>query len=461
MDEPSLSAIAITAGLIVLHAIMTLIYAAYNNVKHSWLKEQVDDGNARAKKVLHLTSTNASQLVVMMQILRLILRFSIATVLIVNVAQPLLADNPSMNEPIAYLLVLGIAGIFVLILGEIVAESLGSAYANTIALWTADTMRGLVVVFAPIVIAVVAISRFLSTIFGGGDLVNTVTEEEIMTLVDAGHSGGTIEDEEKEMIFSVLQLDQTRASEVMIPRIDMVAIDLETSLGEVGQTFIESGYSRIPVYEENIDQIRGVLYAKDLLAHLYNRNINTPTDTIHDLMRPVSFVPETKPADELLKDLQARKVHLAIVQDEYGGTSGLVTIENIIEEIIGDIQDEYDVNEEADYEQVDVDEYVMDASIDLDDVNNMLDVDLPAEDNDTLGGYIYTHFERIPEENEVIESNDLTIRVQLVDGHRIRKVHVIRKRPQTDEDNDDKGDESDNPKSPPLQIVEKSKHDSN
>lgn len=457
MDEPSLSGIAITSGLILLHAFISMIYAAYNNVKYSWLKEQVEDGNARATKVLELTTTNASKLVVVMQILRLIVLFSIVTVLNVNVVAPLLADSPSMSEPLAFVLVLGVAGLFILIIGEIVAESLGSAYANPIALWTANTIGRLVMLFNPLVITVVAISRFLSTVFGGRDLVNTVTEEEIMTLVDAGHSGGTIEEEEKEMIFSVLQLDQTRASEVMIPRIDIVSVDLETSLADVGQLFIESGYSRIPVYEENIDQIRGVLYAKDLLAHLYNKNVNAPMESIHDLMRPVSFVPETQPADELLKELQARKVHLAVVQDEYGGTSGLVTIENIIEEIIGDIQDEYDLNEEADYEIIGTDEYLMDGSIDLDDVNNMLDVDLPAEDNDTLGGYIYTYFERIPEENEVIETDGLIIRVQSVDGHRIRKVQVIRKRPQTDDEtNKPEGTgDAETAQPPSLTIVEK------
>jgi len=234
------------------------------------------------------------------------------------------------------------------------------------------------------------------------------------------------------MIYSVLQLDQTRVSEMMIPRIDVVAVEINDTLEAARGKFVESGFSRIPVYEDNIDQVRGLLYAKDLIA-IWGR-----TDrTIADLIRPANFVPEMKPADELLEEMRWKNVHLSIVVDEYGGTAGLVTIEDIIEEIIGDIRDEYDINEEADYEEMDIDEYVVDASIDLDDFNNLLDVDLPAEDMDTLGGYIYNHFGRVPVIGEQIDDPYLTMTVQSVEGRRIRKVHIIRKRTvDTDDDAD-------------------------
>jgi CBS domain containing-hemolysin-like protein len=176
----------------------------------------------------------------------------------------------------------------------------------------------------------------------------------------------------------------------MVPRIDMVAVDIETSLDEALATLIESGYSRIPVYDGSIDNIKGLLYAKDLLS-LWRSGDPTAQKLIRDIIRPAYFVPENKRADDLLKEMQTRKIHMAMVVDEYGGTAGLVTIENLIEEIIGDIVDEHDVNEEAEYIRHGPQEYTVDGSIDLDDFNELLDVELPTEESDTLGGFIYTH----------------------------------------------------------------------
>ncbi|MCU0482533.1 MAG: hemolysin family protein, partial [Anaerolineae bacterium] len=279
--------------------------------------------------------------------------------------------------------------------------------------------------------AMIQISTRLSALFKSEGKVNTVTEEEIMTVVEAGHTGGTIEDEEKDMIYSVLQLGETYVSEVMVPRIDVVAIDVNGTLDDAGKLFTNTGFSRIPVYEGNLDNIRGLLYAKDLLAH-WSREDHPMT--IKQMMRPAYFVPETKRADELLKELQVKKIHLAIVVDEYGGTAGMVTIENLIEEIIGDIQDEYDMNEEAEYTRMTDDLYIVDASIDLDDFNDLLEVELPTDENDTLGGYIYSYFGRIPLVDEVIELEDIHLKVLSVDGRRIRKVEATRQRPQAEHD---------------------------
>jgi len=457
LDDPSLSGIAIIIVLIIVHGFITLIYAAFNNARQSWLKEQLEGGNTRAQSVLDLAQ-KASTVLVMIQIIHIILRFSIATIMVLNVVNPMLDGD---SQPLVYVVAVLITAMVTLIFGELVPEAIGSSYPNAITMWTSDIMRLLTLVFSPLVYSILFISRFISALMGVSNLVNAVTEEEIMTLVDAGHSGGTIEDEEKEMIFSVLQLNQTRASEVMVPRIDMVAIDLEQTIENAGRIFIESGFSRIPVYEDNIDQVHGLLYAKDLLEHWYGNTVTDEELTIRQLMREVSFVPETRPADELLKDLQTRNVHMAVVQDEYGGTAGLVTIENIIEEIIGDIRDEFDIHEEFDFEKIGTDEYIMDSSIDLDDFNNMLEVDLPAEDNDTLGGYIYSHFERVPKANEVIETDELTIRIQVVEGRRIRKIHVIRKRADTDQSSDEsKSDQAGNSENePPVKIVESQSND--
>ena len=429
METDSISGLVVIIVLLMLNAVLTLAYASLTNIRTGPLREAAEDGNRTAKQVLGLSASTS--LTVTYQTVTTLFRFMIAVVALLNVANPLANGNPQVDGLLVQVVVVALTALVTIVVADIVPEAIGSSYANSLALVFASPMQTTIQVFTPLVFVLIRISKLLSSLFKSSNLVNTITEEEIMTLVDAGHTGGTIEEEEKEMIYSVLQLDQTHVSEVMVPRIDIVAIDIDQSLDEAGSIFVKSGFSRIPIYEENIDNIKGLLYAKDLLAH-WNRD-DAQELAIRDLMRPVYFVPETKRVDELLKEIQTQKVHLAIVVDEYGGTAGLVTIENIIEEIIGDIQDEYDLNEEADYEQVGPDEYIVDASIDLDDFNDLLDVDLPTDDSDTLGGYIYTYFGRVPVVGETIEDDDLIMHVMMVEGRRLRKVHITRKKATTEE----------------------------
>ena len=423
MNDDSLSGLLVILLLIALQAMLSMAYAVLLNARLGAIRDQADAGQVRARKIIELVAS--PQLPITFYTVKTALRFAIVTVTIIGVIQPMV-DTTTFSPVVVYLLWLFFVGVVVVVLGDIVPEAVGSVYANTFLLWAAGLMNALVQTLKPLIIVLLKISKLISALFRSSELVNTITEEEIMTLVDAGHTGGTIEDEEKDMIYSVLQLDQTRVSEMMVPRIDIVAIEINQTLDEAGELFVSSGYSRLPIYEKNLDTIKGLLYAKDLLAH-WSDDDDRKVKTVSDLMRSVYFVPETKRADELLKELQAQKVHLAIVIDEYGGTAGLVTIEDIIEQIIGDIQDEYDFDEEDEYQELGTDEYMFDASIDLDDFNDMLDVNLPTEDSDTLGGYLYTHFGRVPLIGEVIETDELHIDLVEVEGRRIRKVHVIRK----------------------------------
>lgn len=434
MNDDINAGLLIVAGLILFQAVLTLAYAALVNIRSAWLREQIEDGNNNASRIMELIE-GSSRLTITYQVMELVLAFAIAAVSLLAIAEPLIAQNAS-DPTLTRITVLSIVALTTTILGNVVPESIGSGYANIFALLLSRPMQLIMLIASPLVIGILWISRLLSSVTGSGSLVNTVTQEEIMTLIDAGHTGGTIEDEEKAMIYSVLQLDQTRASEVMVPRIDVVAVEITEHPDVAAMNFINSGYSRIPVYEEHVDRIKGILYAKDLLAYSHRKD-PTRNKTIGELMRPAHFVPETKPADELLRELQTRKVHMAIVVDEYGGTAGIVTIENIIEEIIGDIQDEYDINEEADYLTISEDEYRVDASMDLDHFNDLLNVELPTEDMDTLGGYIYTHFGRVPEEGEIIETDELYLEMITVEGRRIRKVHVLRKHPEAESDDQD------------------------
>ena len=256
-----------------------------------------------------------------------------------------------------------------------------------------------------------------------------MTEEEIVTLVHAGHSGGTIEAEEKDMIVSVLQLGESTTRELMTPRIDIVALEIQDTIMDALTAFVESGFSRIPVYQDSIDNVIGLLYAKDILTLLKNQD-DLESQEIGDLIRSSYFVPETKRADALLKELQEKNVHLAIVVDEYGGTSGLITIENLIEEIIGDIRDEYDFGEEEDYSELGDGSYLIDASMDLDDLNALLDCSIDTGAADTLAGYIYLILGRVPEVNEIIETDILHMTIVSIDVHRIRKVKLRKISPQ-------------------------------
>ncbi|HLC05742.1 MAG TPA: hemolysin family protein [Anaerolineales bacterium] len=250
-----------------------------------------------------------------------------------------------------------------------------------------------------------------------------VTEEEIKTLVEAGEVGGVIERDEKAMIYSIFKLGDTLAREVMVPRIDMLAFEEATGLDEATDGLLQTGYSRAPAYAGTVDNIVGLLYVKDLLATWRKGD---QVQTIKSILRPAYFVPEAKRVDDLLAEMQARRVQMAIVVDEYGGTAGLVTIEDIVEEIVGEIRDEYDVAEELPYRQLKDGEFMFNGGIDLDDVNQIASASLPKDTSETLGGFIYSQLGRVPTPGDVIETGSLRLIVEQVHGRRIRKVRAHR-----------------------------------
>ncbi len=250
--------------------------------------------------------------------------------------------------------------------------------------------------------------------------LDQVSEEEIKSLVDESHEEGILEKEERKMIHSVFRLDDTLTREIMVPRIDILTMEASVPFPEAVKQFVESGFSRIPIYQEKVDNIVGLLYAKDLLEVAGNGEYH---GGITELMRSVYFVPETKVINELLADMQKRRVHLAIVVDEYGGVAGMVTMEDIIEEIFGEIQDEYDV-EETIYRVIGPDEYIFLGKIDIDDLNLILDSSLPNQEADTLGGLIYYRLGHVPQLGEVVKFDNLSMTVEQVDEYRINKVRI-------------------------------------
>jgi len=249
----------------------------------------------------------------------------------------------------------------------------------------------------------------------------SVTEDEIKNWVETDQPEGGLEMGERKMIYSIFQFSDTLAREVMVPRIDVSAIDVDMSLPEALSMVVNSGHSRLPVYEETIDNVIGVLYAKDLLQLQLKKDNDA---SIRNRLRKAYFVPEAKKVDELLGEMQARGVHLAVVVDEYGGMAGLVTLEDIVEEIVGEIRDEYDDKEELLYQEVGTDEYLFHGRIDLDDFNEIVGTHMTKDVADTLGGIIYGEVGRVPVGGEEILIEGWVLTVEQVSGRRIRSVRV-------------------------------------
>ena len=404
-----------------LHAGVSLINAALQHVPRADMQKRAEEGDSAAQRFLAMTESGL-RLSMTVSITHLLTRFVIAVTLLLLLVLPFAASGEIVQLlPAAATVLLG-AGL-TLVLGDLAPEAIGSSHAESLLPVSLGAMRLLLALVSPLTALVLLLSRLISRVFGSDALVSLVTEEEIMSLVYASHSGGIIEDEEKDMIASVLQLGESSARELMTPRIDIVALEISQTIMEALAAFVESGFSRIPVYDDSIDTVIGLLNAKDILTVLKNRD-DLASQQIRDLIRPTYFVPETKRADALLKELQAKNVHLAIVVDEYGGTSGLVTIEDLIEEIIGEIRDEYDFGEQEDYVEADDGAYIIEGSMDLDDLNDLLDCSIDTAAADTLGGYIYLSLGRVPRANETIATDILSMTVLSIDGHRIRKVRV-------------------------------------
>lgn len=304
---------------------------------------------------------------------------------------------------------------------KVLGRASAARWPQTIALRGAFVMRVFSVVLWP---AYKLLRQFGSWV--GGESVQELdesvylTEEGLRLLIDMGDEEPIL-DSEKQMIASILDMDETVAREVMVPRIDVIALDVNTSLRDALDVVIEAGHSRLPVYEDNVDHIVGFLYAKDLLHCFQENRDDMPIST---LLRPVHFVPETKKLNTLLREMQKRRVHVAMVVDEYGGTAGLVTIEDIIEEIVGEIQDEYDEEEDIFVQALENGQYLINARYDLYSLSKLLDIDLSDEDADTLGGLIYSQLGHVPEQGESVEMYGWRFTVLSLDGRRIDQVRA-------------------------------------
>ena len=263
----------------------------------------------------------------------------------------------------------------------------------------------------------------------------TIAEPEIFPTdinLPIDSSGEPLDEREVRMIRGVVQLDQTTAREIMVPRVDMVAVEKDTNLGQVTEEMLHSGHSRIPVYRDNLDRIEGIVYARDVLRHMVEGD-DTSSKLVESVIRPVLFIPESKTLEELLNEFQQRRVHMAIVVDEYGGVSGLVTIEDLLEEIVGEIQDEFDVGE-PEFEPVGDREFIIDARLSIDQVNELLSISVEGDGFDTLGGFVYHRLGKIPGPGDTVDYDGLKIEVISTVGRRLKRLRVTKSLPQDAEE---------------------------
>jgi len=311
--------------------------------------------------------------------------------------------------------------ILILIFGEITPKSIAKQRSEGVALKVSSSVNIIVKILRPFVAIFTFISSTVLKLFGG-DLNKDqpfITQEELKTMVDVGEEEGVLEEEEKEMIFNVFEFGDIQVKDVMVQRVDIVALGLDSTYDDVIDIIKEEQFSRIPVYNDSIDDIIGIMYVKDLI--LLNNKDNFK---VQDCIREAYYTFEFKKVTELFKEMKKSRNHMAVVLDEYGGTVGIVTIEDLLEEIVGEIEDEYDELEEE-IEVVKEDEYIVDGRIRLDDLSELIGVKMESEEFDSIGGFVIGQLGRIPEPKEEVSYENMRFVVEEIDKNRIKKVRIF------------------------------------
>ena len=317
----------------------------------------------------------------------------------------------------------GLMTVLVLIFGEITPKTISANSPEKTSLVVAKPIKFFVTILTPVVWVFNIITKIIFKLFGidSEGVKPFITEEELKTMVNVSHEEGLLEMEEREIINNVFEFGDMQAKEAMVQRLDIVAIDIEDSYDEIIELFKTEKLSRMPVYEETIDDIVGILNIKDVI---FLNDEEIENFDIKKYIRDPFFTYEFKKITQLLEEMKKDKSQMAIVVDEYGGTAGLITIEDLVEVIVGDIEDEYD-EEEDEIQVISSNEFVVEGSTKISDVNEVLGIELESEEFDSIGGYIIGYIKHIPEENEVIEVDNIKFHIELVDKNRIKKIRII------------------------------------
>ncbi len=425
-----ISQIIVLFVLIFLNAFFAMTEIAFISLNDAKISKQAKEGEKKAKQISKMLK-NPSKFLATIQIgitLAGFLSSAFASDTFADKLAPVLESWLPLGigiwKGISIIIITMILSYFTLVFGELVPKRLAMKNHEKIAYATIGIIRAISIITAPFVKLLTFSTNVVSKLFGVNENEEeTVTEEEIRMMVDVGEEKGTIEEEEKELINNIFEFNDKTVAEVMVHRKDVFAVDVNADIYEKLDSIDEYKYSRIPVYEETIDEIVGILYIKDLLKYI---TAHTKIE-IKSIMREAYFVSEHKMINDLFKELQKNKTQMAIVLDEYGGTAGVITMEDILEELVGNIFDEYD-EEEPDYKKIDDNTFLINGSVSIYDLRKILNVEIEEGEYDTLSGYLTEKLGRIPEDNEkpVIETPMVTYKIEEYEDKRIKMVKACK-----------------------------------
>ncbi|MBQ2938602.1 MAG: HlyC/CorC family transporter [Clostridia bacterium] len=426
------SQIFVLIVLIALNAFFAATEIAFISLNDVKIELKAKEGNKKAKKIQKMLK-DPSKFLATIQIgitLAGFLSSAFASETFADVLAPKLYNLMPMIalaqwKDISIIIITLILSYFTLVFGELVPKRIAMKYSEKLAFMAVGVIRGISIFTLPFVKLLTFSTNIISRLFGvTGEEEENVSEEEIKMMVDVGEEKGTIETGEKEMINNIFEFNDRVVSEIMIPRTQVYALDMELTINEAIDMLNEdTRYSRIPIYDENIDNIRGIVYVKDMLLTQKSKNTK-----LKNIARNATYVLESIYIDDVFKELKKNKKQIAIVVDEYGGTAGIVTMEDILEEIVGEIYDEYDI-EESKYKKIDNNTFLLEGEVPIYEVEKLLGIDLPEGDYDTISGYLLFELNRIPSDKEkgiIIETDRVTYKIEKIKNNRIMKVKACK-----------------------------------
>lgn len=425
MDSGDVTQLIILIILLMLSAFFSSAETALTTVNRIRIRSLADDGSKRAKTVLKITDNSGKMLSA------ILIGNNIVNVAAASITTSLAYSLGGSAVAIAN----AVITIAILLFGEITPKTTATIHAEKLALIYAPIISIFMKIMTPVIFIINGLSNAVLLLLriDPNAKNQTMTENELRTIVDVSHEDGVIESDEKEMIYNVFDLGDAKAKDVMVPRVHVTFADVNTTYEELIEIFREDKFTRLPIFEDSTDNVIGTINMKDLL--LFD---NTKEFHIRDILREAYFTYEYKNISELLVEMREASFNIAIVLDEYGDTAGLITLEDILEEIVGEIHDEYDENEEDFIKEIGEREYMIEGSTNLDNLNDRLDLQLESEDYDSLGGFIIEHLDRLPEEGDSITTEDgLRLVVESLDKNRIESVHAYLPEPSVETEDDD------------------------
>lgn len=415
LDSSVVIQLIILAVLILLSALFSSAETSLTTSNKLKIQSLADQGSKRARILLKISEDSGKMLSAILIGNNLV--NNAATALTTSLIIQLFGNS-------AVGIATGVITLLILIFGEISPKTLATIHSEKMALFYAPLIHFLMKLFTPVIFIVNKLS--LGVLFllrvNPSQKVNTMTEHELRTIVDVSHEDGVIESEEKEMIYNVFDMGDAKAKDIMVPRVHVTFADINSTYDELIEIFREDKFTRLPIYEETTDNVVGTINMKDLLLYNYN---DKKEFHVRDILREAYFTYEYKSISELLVEMRQASINIAIVLDEYGETAGLITLEDLLEEIVGEIHDEYDENEEEFIRQINEREYIIEGSMNLDDLNDSLCLNLSSEDYDSLGGFIIEHLDRLPEQGDEFTTDDgIRLVVEALQKNRVESVHM-------------------------------------